>query len=331
MHTEVPMTILEQQVSAPSALESVTASPKVWPQRVFTAVLVVAPAVALGVILSQVLRDGLEWRNVIIAAVFYLAIGHGVTIGFHRLFTHRSFEARRPLKIALALLGSLSLQGSLIGWVAEHRRHHMFTERPGDPHSPTRPSTQRLGRVRGLWHAHVGWLFESGNAPPQRFAPDLLADRDLVIIDRLFIPCSVISLALPFGLGYALTGRFSGALALFLWAGVLRVGLLHHVTWATNSLCHAFGRRPFDTSDASRNLAPLAFLSMGESWHNAHHAFPSVARHGVDRHQLDTSAMVIRGFERLGWATRVRWPDPSRLEARRARATPVREPAPLTL
>ncbi len=176
----------------------------------------------------------------------------------------------------------------------------------------------------------MGWLFEAGNAPPTRFAPDLLADRDLVIIDRLFVPCSIITLALPFGLGYALTGRFTGAVALFLWAGVLRVGLLHHVTWATNSLCHAFGRRPFDTRDDSRNIAPLALVSMGESWHNAHHAFPSMARHGVDRHQIDTSAMIIRLFERMNWATRVRWPDSSRLAGRRVDALPPAQASCLT-
>ena len=327
------MTVLAQQVSPPLVLEPDTASPRsprVWPQRAFTGLLVVAPFAAAALLLSPALSDRFAWPDILIAAVFYVAVGHGVTIGFHRLFTHRSFEARRPLKIALALLGSLSLQGSLIGWVAEHRRHHMFTERPGDPHSPTRPSTQRFGRLRGLAHAHVGWLFEAGNAPPTRFAPDLLADRDLVIIDRLFVPCSIITLALPFGLGYALTGRFTGAVALFLWAGVLRVGLLHHVTWATNSLCHAFGRRPFDTRDESRNIAPLALVSMGESWHNAHHAFPSMARHGVDRHQLDTSALLIRLFERMNWATRVRWPDSSRLAVRRVAALPTAQPSGLT-
>ena len=324
------MQVLERRVLPAPTPNPVSTSTRVWPQRTFTAVLVIAPLVAVGVLASQVLGDGFAWQDILIAAIFYVVIGHGVSIGFHRLFTHRSFEASRPLKIALALLGSLSLQGSLIGWVSLHRRHHMFTERSGDPHSPVRPCTQRFGRVRGLMHAHVGWLFESGDAPPARFAPDLLADRDIVIIDRLFVPFSIITLLVPFGLGYALTGRFTGGLVLFLWAGVLRVGLLHHVTWMTNSLCHAFGRRPFDTKDASRNLAPLALLSMGESLHNAHHAFPASARHGVDRHQLDTSAIVIRVFERLGWATRVRWPDPIRLAARRASIEPS-QPAPVAL
>ncbi len=289
----------------------------IWPQQLLTAVIILAPVIALGVILSQVLSDGLAWYNIAIAAGFYFVIGHGVTIGFHRLFTHKSFEARRPLKIALALVGSLSFQGSLIGWVADHRRHHMFTERDGDPHTPMRPPEQPLGRLRGLIHAHVGWLFEHADQSRQKYVPDLLADRDIVIIDRLFVPLCIATFVLPFGIGYAITGRFTGGLALFLWAGLLRVGLLHHVSWSTNSLCHMFGRRPFKTADTSTNLAPLAILSMGESWHNAHHAFPAMARHGVDRFQLDTSAMVIRMFERLGWATRVRWPDQARLATRR--------------
>lgn len=292
----------------------------IWPQQLLTAVIILAPVSALGVILSQVLSDGLAWYNIAIAAGFYFVIGHGVTIGFHRLFTHKSFEARRPLKIALALVGSLSFQGSLIGWVADHRRHHMFTERDGDPHTPLRPPDQPLGRLRGLIHAHVGWFFEHADQARQKYVPDLLADRDIVIIDRLFVPLCIATFLLPFGIGYAITGRFTGGLALFLWAGVLRVGLLHHVSWSTNSLCHTFGRRPFKTADTSTNLAPLAILSMGESWHNAHHAFPAMARHGVDRFQLDTSAMVIRVFERLGWATRVRWPDPARLATRRVAA-----------
>jgi stearoyl-CoA desaturase (Delta-9 desaturase) len=289
-----------------------------WPQQLLTGVILVGPLVALIAILGQWLGDGLAWHNLVLAAVFYVVVGLAVTVGFHRLFTHRSFEARRPLKIALAVLGSMSFQGSLIGWVADHRRHHRFTERDGDPHSPTRPDSQSLGRLRGLWHAHLGWFFENQSTSREKFAPDLLADRDLVLIDKLFVPCCVVTLVLPFALGYAITGSFSGGIAAFLLAGAVRVGVFHHVTWSTNSLCHVFGKRPFRTSDASTNFAPLAFLSMGEAWHNAHHAFPASARHGVDRHQLDMSAAIIRLFERLGWATRVHWPDPARLATRRA-------------
>lgn len=289
-----------------------------WPRHLFTLAVLCTPVAALVVLLTGVVPDAYAWRNMVIAVVFYVLVAHGITIGFHRLFTHRSFEAKRPLKIALAVLGSMAMQGSVIGWVADHRRHHRFVETEKDPHSPTRPPDQRLGRLRGLWHAHMGWFFEGLSTPRDRFAPDLIADRDIMIIDRLFVPLSVLTFTLPFGIGYAITGRFSGGLAAFLWAGLVRVGLFHHVSWAINSACHVFGTRPFRTDDDSRNFAPLAVLSMGESWHNAHHAFPYLARHGVDRHQLDSSALLIRCFETIGWATQVRWPEPARLATRRA-------------
>jgi stearoyl-CoA desaturase (Delta-9 desaturase) len=290
----------------------------VWPARLLTAFIVLAPFAALGIIIAQALNGGISVLNLVLATVFYVVIAHGVTIGFHRLFTHGAFKASRPLKIGLAVLGSMSFQGSLIGWVADHRRHHMFSDKEGDPHSPVWPDTPTL---RGLGHAHMGWFFKHESSSRERFAPDLLADRDLVLIDKLFVPFCVATLVLPFALGWAITGSFAAGVAAFLWAGVLRVGLFHHVSWATNSLCHVVGKRPFRTTDRSSNVAPLAFLSMGEAWHNAHHAFPSLARHGVDRFQVDTSALFIRLFERLGWATRVRWPETARLNARRVAFT----------
>jgi stearoyl-CoA desaturase (delta-9 desaturase) len=288
-----------------------------WARRLLTMTVLLTPLAALALILSEVVVDGYSWKPMVLAVAFYVLTAHGVTIGFHRLFTHKSFEAKRPLKIALAVLGSMALEGSVIGWVADHRRHHRFAEHDGDPHSPTRPETQRFGRLRGLCHARMGWFFGNAATSREKFAPDLMADRDLVIVDKLFVPLSVLTFTLPFGIGYAITGRFSGGLAAFLWAGLLRVGLFHHVSWCTNSLCHAFGERPFRTNDQSRNFAPLAALSMGEAWHKAHHAFPTLARHGVDRGQLDTSAAIIRWFERLGWATGVRWPQPVLLATRR--------------
>ena len=286
-------------------------------QRTITSAIIVAPFVALALLVGGVIDNGLAWWNLLLATVFYVVVALGVTVGFHRLFTHRSFEAWRPLKIALAVAGSLSFQGSIIGWVAEHRRHHTFTDRPGDPHSPVRPETERYGRTRGFLHAHVGWFFGPSDTSRERYAPDLLADRDLVLVDRLFVPLCVATLAVPFLIGYAFTGRISAGIAALLLAGLVRIGLLHHVAWSTNSACHMFGTRPFRTSDQSTNFAPLAVLSMGESWHNAHHAFPAMARHGVDAGQLDISAMTISVFERLGWASRVRWPDPIRLDSRR--------------
>jgi stearoyl-CoA desaturase (delta-9 desaturase) len=258
-----------------------------------------------------------SWPTLAVAAGFYLVTVLGVTVGYHRLFTHHSFVARRGLKISLAVAGSMSFQGSVIGWVATHRRHHMFSDLPGDPHSPVWPKHHPFGRTRGFLHAHFGWFFAQEDTPRTRFAPDLLADRDLVWVDRLFVPLCVATLALPFGIGYLLTGTLGGAFSVLLWAGVLRVAFLHQITWSTNSVCHMFGRRPFRSNDQSTNFAPLAVLSMGESWHNGHHAFPSSARHGVDPRQLDLSAMLIRRFEKIGWVSRVRWPDAARVEARR--------------
>ena len=288
-----------------------------WARWGITLAVLLTPVAALVLVLSGVVASAFTWTNVILAVVLYIVIAHGITIGFHRLFTHKSFEAKRPLKIALAVVGSMALEGSLISWVADHRRHHRFVEEDGDPHSPLRPEGQRFGKLRGLYHAHMGWFFDQVPSPREKYAPDLLADRDLVLIDRLFVPLSVLTFVGPFAIGYAVTGRFSGGLAAFLVAGLIRVGFFHHITWSTNSLCHVFGKRPFRTTDQSTNFAPLAALSMGESWHNAHHAFPYLARHGVDRGQLDTSAMMIRLFERLGWATKVRWPEPARLAVRR--------------
>jgi stearoyl-CoA desaturase (delta-9 desaturase) len=286
-------------------------------RRLLSLLVAVGPPVAAVVVTVRAIGEPVPWRNLALLTAFYFVIAHGVTVGFHRLFAHRSFEARRPLKIVLAVLGSMSFQGSIIGWVADHRRHHRFTDRAGDPHSPVVKAGRTLSGWRGMLHAHVGWVFDNPNTPRDEFAPDLLADPDIVLVDRLFVPLCIATLALPFGIGYALTGTLGGALAALLWAGVLRVGLGHHLTWAINSVCHRFGRQPFRTRDRSTNFAPLALLTGGESWHNAHHAFPTSARHGVDRGQLDTSARLIRWFEQLGWASQVRWPNRMQLDARR--------------
>jgi stearoyl-CoA desaturase (delta-9 desaturase) len=287
-------------------------------RRVLSLLFAVGPPIAAVVVTLRVLGGPVPWLDIVLLGVFYVVFMHGVTVGFHRLFTHRSFEARRPLKVALAVLGSMSFQGSLIGWVADHRRHHRYTDRPGDPHSPVSRDGHPTGGWRGLLHAHIGWVFNNPSTPREEFAPDLLVDPDLVLVDRLFVPCCIASLALPFGVGYALTGTLGGALAALLWAGLLRVGLGLHCTWAINSVCHRFGTRPFRTCDRSTNFAPLTYLTGGECFHNAHHAFPTLARHGVDPGQIDSSARLIRWFEQLGWATHVRWPNPVQLDARRA-------------
>jgi stearoyl-CoA desaturase (delta-9 desaturase) len=285
--------------------------------RVLSAIVAFGPPVLLVFVVFWGVGGPVRWWTIAVAALFVVVIGHAVTIGFHRLFTHRSFVAKRPLKISLAVLGTMSFQGSLIGWVADHRRHHRFSERAGDPHSPWCQCDEPLDGVRGFWHAHIGWCFSNRPTSRTEYAPDLLADRDLVFIDKLFIPCCIATLALPFAIGYVLYGTLAGAVGALVWAGILRIGFTHNVTWMINSVCHRFGKQPFRSHDQSRNNAPLALFSMGESWHNGHHAFPRSARHGVEPHQIDSSARLIRIFERLGWATNVHWPEPVKLAARR--------------
>ena len=255
----------------------------------------------------------------ILFVAFYAIAGHGLTAGFHRLLTHRSFKATRALKIALAVSGSMGFEGSVNGWVANHRRHHAFTDRPGDPHSPYTIAPGAFSTLRGFFHAHVGWLFQGQMTDERRWVPDLLEDRDLVIISRLFPLWCVLSLALPTGIAWLFTHSVDGALGGLIWGGLVRMFVLHHSTFAVNSACHLWGKQPFETAngDQARNLAPLCIVSMGENWHNLHHSFPTVARLGVDRHQIDSTARLIRILEQLGLASEVRWADKARLDKRR--------------
>jgi stearoyl-CoA desaturase (delta-9 desaturase) len=213
----------------------------------------------------------------------------------------------------------MSLQGSVVSWVADHRRHHAFSDKEGDPHSPWLFGTGPLALVRGFWHAHMGWLLERDKTNAERFAPDLLADRDIVRVDDSFMWIAIASIVTPGVIGGLATWSWQGALTAFLWAGLVRVALLHHVTWCINSVCHIWGDRPFAARDRSANVWWLAVLSFGESWHNLHHADPTCARHGVKRGQVDISARVIWFFERFGWAHSVRWPTTKRLERLAAR------------
>jgi stearoyl-CoA desaturase (delta-9 desaturase) len=262
---------------------------------------------------------GLDWVDVGLFVGFYVVSGLGVTVGLHRYFTHGSFKASRPLRIALAVAGSMSLQGSVVSWVADHRRHHAFSDKEGDPHSPWLFGTGPLALVRGFWHSHMGWLLERDKTNAERFAPDLLADRDIVRVDDSFMWIAIASIVTPGLIGGLATWSWQGALTAFLWAGLVRVALLHHVTWCINSVCHIWGDRPFAARDRSANVWWLAVLSFGESWHNLHHADPTCARHGVKRGQVDISARVIWFFERFGWAHSVRWPTTKRLERLAAR------------
>jgi stearoyl-CoA desaturase (Delta-9 desaturase) len=310
-----------------STTQSPTAGPKPLtegrrgiPEHVAVYVFVIVPMVALIAAVPLAWGWGLGWTDVALAVVFYALSGLGVTVGYHRYFTHGSFKAKRGLRVALAVTGSLALQGPVITWVADHRRHHAFSDKEGDPHSPWLFGTSPLALARGFWHAHMGWLFERDMTNVERFAPDLEADRDIRLVQALFVPLTVVSLALPGVLGGLITWSWAGALSAFFWAGLVRVAFLHHVTWSVNSICHMIGERPFNSRDKSANFWPMAVLSFGESWHNLHHADPTCARHGVRRGQVDISARLIWMFEKLGWAYKVRWPNAGRLARITARA-----------
>jgi stearoyl-CoA desaturase (delta-9 desaturase) len=288
-------------------------------QLAVTLLIVGLPLVGVIIAATSILGESVTAVNLALLTVGYVITGLGITAGFHRLFTHRSFTANRGLRIGLAVAGSLAFEGGVISWVATHRRHHAFSDRSGDPHSPHRYGSGTWGQLRGVGHAHIGWLFGTDLTSVAQYAPDLEGDPTMRRIDRAFPLFCLLSLAAPMLAGWLLTGTLHGALTALVWGGLIRIFLLHHVTWSVNSLCHLLGNRPFKTrrDDRASNLWPLALVSFGDSWHNLHHADPTSARHGVDPGQIDLAAGFIRLCERLGWATKVQWPDASRIAGRR--------------
>ena len=290
--------------------------------RIITGLVTAVPMVALGVAGWRVWDGLLRPGDLVVFGLLYVLTGLGVTVGFHRLFTHRSFKARPAVRAILAVLGSAAVEGPVISWVADHRKHHAFSDRPGDPHSPhVDHGVGWLGALRGLVHAHVGWLFRHDQrAARNRYAPDLLKDPVIRFVDRTFVVWAVGGLALAFALGAAIGGSLAAGLTGLLWGGAVRLFVLHHVTYSINSICHAFGRRRFVTADESRNVFWLALPSFGEAWHNNHHAFPTSARHGLGRWQVDPSALVIRALEACGLAWDVVRVNPER---QRRKAVPA--------
>ena len=272
--------------------------------RIITGTVTVVPFLALGLVCWQLWERALNWHDIVVFLILYMATGLGITVGFHRLLTHRSFKTKSWLRATFAAFGSAAVEGPVISWVSDHRKHHVYADQEGDPHSPhVDHGVGWKGALRGLAHAHVGWLFvHDQRASKERFARDLLEDPAIRFVDRTFVLWVALGLLVPFGLGYALGGSLETALTGLLWGGAVRMLVLHHVTYSINSLCHFFGRRRFQTDDESRNLLWLAPLSFGESWHNNHHAFPTSARHGLRRWELDISAGVIRGLEAAGLA-----------------------------
>jgi stearoyl-CoA desaturase (delta-9 desaturase) len=270
--------------------------------RIITGTITVVPFLALGFAVWQAWQGLLHWHDIIVFAIVYFSTGFGITVGFHRHLTHRAFKTHAWLRGTLAALGSAAIEGPVISWVADHRKHHAYSDQEGDPHSPHVGFGGGVwGALKGLFHAHLGWLFiHTQRGAKDRYAPDLLEDPVIRFVNKTFLLWVLIGLAVPFGLGVAIGGTVTAGLTGLLWGGAVRMLVLHHVTYSINSLCHFFGRRPFETGDESRNLAWLAPFTFGEAWHNNHHAFPTSARHGLGRRQFDSSALIIAGMEKLG-------------------------------
>ena len=251
---------------------------------------------------------GLGWMQLGVMIGMYWFTGFGVTVGFHRLFTHKAFQTPKVVWYALAILGSMSVQGPLLWWVAVHRRHHQHSDTEDDPHSPHAREGGISGVLRGAWHSHVGWLFRPDKPGLTAYVPDLMKDRGLVAISNTYPLWVALSLLLPALLGGILTRTWYGALMGFIWGGVLRVFLVHHITWSVNSACHLWGTQPFNSHDQSRNNWMVGIFALGEGWHNNHHAFPTSARHGLGWRQPDVTYWVIRCMSWVGLASRVKVP-----------------------
>jgi stearoyl-CoA desaturase (delta-9 desaturase) len=289
--------------------------------RIATGTITALPFIALGIVCWQVWSDLLRWSDVAVFLIMYVLTGLGVTVGFHRHLTHRSFKTHRWLRGLLAILGSVAIEGPVISWVADHRKHHAYSDQEGDPHSPHVGHDGGFrGALKGLAHAHVGWLFiHTHRGARKRYARDLIEDPVISFVDRTFLVWALGGFVMAFGLGYAIGGTLDAALTGLLWGAGVRMLVVHHVTYSINSLCHFFGRRRFPTDDESRNLLWLALPTFGESWHNNHHAFPTSAFHGMRRWEIDPSALVIKGLEKLGLVWDVVRIDPER-QARKAEA-----------
>jgi len=281
---------------------------------------VVVPFLAVLAAIALLWNSLVSSTDLAIAAAMYLLTAVGITVGFHRLLTHRSFQTSKPIEYVFAILGSMAVQGPVISWVADHRKHHAHTDEEGDPHSPHVGHDGGLrGVLAGLWHAHSGWLMSTqGRADWKRYAPDLYEDPGMRTIGRQFVPLVLLSLALPALAGYAVSGTLAGAATGLLWGGLVRIFFVHHVTWSVNSVCHFVGSRRFDTDDRSTNVFWLALPSLGESWHHNHHAFPRSAQHGLRSWEIDPSALIIGAMERLGLAWNVVRISPERQAQRSA-------------
>ena len=289
-------------------------------QRRLALVTIVVPFLGTLAALAFTLVRPLGAVDLALLAVLYVLTSIGITVGFHRHFAHRAFQARPALTAALAILGSMAAQGTMIYWVATHRRHHQFAELGLDPHSPYIHDGKPLGGWRGFWHSHVGWMLHSRMTNTAKFARDLIRDPLLARINELYPVWVLLGLLLPAAVGGVLTASWGGALSGFLWGGLVRLFLVHHMMWTSGSTAHMFGTRPYATEDMSKNNILLALPTLGEGWHNNHHAFPAAAQFGQRWWQVDPGGWTISAFETLGWAWGTHAPAPDAIARRRTTA-----------
>ena len=292
----------------PSAPGGVALPPASLALRVINLVVVVLPFMAVVAAIAFLWGWGFGWVEISLLVGMYVASAIGITVGYHRFFTHRSFETSRVVQCILGILGSMAVQGPLLKWVAMHRCHHMHSDRPEDPHSPHQHGGGLWGMIRGLFHAHLGWLFRADPPELARYVKDLRQSRLLRVVSALFPLWVIIGLLIPTALGLLLTWSWWGALFGLIWGGLVRIFFVHHVTWSVNSLCHWWGRQPYRVHDHSRNNWLVGILAMGEGWHNNHHAFPRSARHGLRWWQIDMSYWIIRAMAMVGLVWKVKVP-----------------------
>ena len=300
-------------------IRGVTIPPRnfMWTQRIGLIVLSVLPLLGIGLTMWGLWGTAVSGIDVGLLVGFYLLTGLGITVGFHRLLTHQSFKAPTPIRVFFAIAGSMAVQGSVIDWVATHRRHHAYSDRPGDPHSPhVDEEGGARGLLAGLWYGHMGWLFAPESTVQKAWAPDLLRDKPVAWVSRAFPLWLVVTFVAPAALGWILSGSFAGAVSGVIWGGLVRVFVVHHITWSINSICHVFGTRPFESHDEARNNPVMALVGFGEGWHNAHHAFPASARHGLRWWELDLSYLVIRGLKLFGLASNIKVPSAKQMQRR---------------
>jgi stearoyl-CoA desaturase (delta-9 desaturase) len=296
------------EVAVPAAIAEVPAPRASLGVRIATLITVTLPFLGLLAAFVLLWGQGFTWVDLVLLLGMYALTGLGITVGFHRLFSHRSFETSRVVQFILAVLGSMAVQGPVLRWVALHRRHHQYSDEDGDPHSPHHSGHGILGLLRGLWHSHVGWLFNAEPPGLLRYVKDLRQSKPVRAASALFPVWVLLGLLIPAGLGWLLEGSWLGALFGLVWGGLARIFLVHHVTWSVNSVCHLWGKKPYRSHDESRNNLLFGILALGEGWHNNHHAFPTSARHGLRWWQIDISYWTIRFLALLGLAWDVRVP-----------------------